>query len=142
MAKKKEEVKARATAAVQKSFNLGNFKKKKGFSNASVKFKEQVDESKRPLLEIVKQGSFIVAVCAATTGYVVMSFVMTATPVSMHVMDGFSLDHTKFVLQSHVIAMFLPSLFTAYIVKYLGLTRMMILGILLLFVSIFTIIFR
>ena len=41
MAKKKEEVKARATAAVQKSFNLGNFKKKKGFSNASVKFKEQ-----------------------------------------------------------------------------------------------------
>ena len=63
---------------------------------------------------------------------------MTATPVSMHVMDGFSLDHTKFVLQSHVIAMFLPSLFTAYIVKYLGLTRMMILGILLLFVSIFT----
>jgi len=41
MAKKKEEVQARATAAVQKSFNLGNFKKKKGFSNASVKFKEQ-----------------------------------------------------------------------------------------------------
>jgi len=41
MAKKKEEVKARATAEVRKSFNLSNFKKKKGFSNASVKFKEQ-----------------------------------------------------------------------------------------------------
>ena len=40
MAKKKE-VQERATAAVRKSFNLSNFKKKKGFSNASVKFKEQ-----------------------------------------------------------------------------------------------------
>ena len=41
MAKKKVEVKQRATAAVQKSFNLGNFKKKKGYTNSSVKFKEQ-----------------------------------------------------------------------------------------------------
>ena len=40
MAKKKE-VLERATASVRKSFNLSNFKKKKGFSNASVKFKEQ-----------------------------------------------------------------------------------------------------
>ena len=31
----------RATASVRKSFILSNFKKKKGFSNASVKFKEQ-----------------------------------------------------------------------------------------------------
>ena len=104
------------------------------FFQPAVKFKEQVDESKRSLVEIVKQGSFIVAVCAATTGYVVMSFIMTATPVSMHVMDGHSLHHTKVVLQSHVIAMFLPSLFTALIVRYIGLTRMMLLGILLFFI--------
>jgi hypothetical protein len=38
---KKEDTQAKATAAVRKSFNLGNFKKKKGFANASVKFKEQ-----------------------------------------------------------------------------------------------------
>ena len=36
---KKTETQERATAAVRQSFNLGNFKKKKGFSNASVKFK-------------------------------------------------------------------------------------------------------
>ena len=106
------------------------------FFQPAVKFKEQVDESKRSLVEIVKQGSSIVAVCAATTGYVVMSFIMTATPVSMHVMDGHSLHHTKVVLQSHVIAMFLPSLFTALIVRYIGLTRMMLLGILLFFISV------
>ena len=41
MAKKKVEIKERATAAVQRSFNLGNFKKKKGYTSSSVKFKEQ-----------------------------------------------------------------------------------------------------
>ncbi len=106
------------------------------FFKPAEKFKQQIDNSKRSLMDIVKQGPFIVAVCAATTGYVVMSFVMTATPVSMHIMDGFSLHHTKSVLQAHVIAMFLPSLFTAYIVKYLGLTRMMILGVIFFFASI------
>lgn len=106
------------------------------FFQPTEKFHEQVDKSKRPLIEIIKQGSFVVAVGAATTGYVVMSFVMTATPVSMHLMDGFSLENTKFVLQSHVIAMFLPSLFTAMIVKYLGLSRMMILGVILLLISV------
>jgi len=107
------------------------------FFKPAVKFKEQTSQSKRSLFDIVKQGSFLVAVSAATTGYVVMSFIMTATPVSMHVMDGFSLHQTKVVLQSHVIAMFLPSLFTAFLLKYIGLTRMMLLGVVLFFTSIF-----
>ena len=107
------------------------------FFEPTTKFKEQIEKSKRPIMDIIKQGSFVVAVSAATTGYVVMSFIMTATPVSMHVMDGHSLHHTKLVLQSHVIAMFLPSLFTAYLVKYIGLTRMMLLGVVLLFISVF-----
>ena len=107
------------------------------FFEPTTKFKEQIEKSKRPITDIIKQGSFVVAVSAATTGYVVMSFIMTATPVSMHVMDGHSLHHTKLVLQSHVIAMFLPSLFTAYLVKYIGLTRMMLLGVVFLFISVF-----
>ena len=107
------------------------------FFKPAAKFKEQTSQSKRSLFDIIKQGSFLVAVSAATTGYVVMSFIMTATPVSMHVMDGFSLDQTKVVLQSHVIAMFLPSLFTAFLLKYLGLTRIMLLGVVLFFTSIF-----
>ena len=40
MAKKKE-VQAAASAAVKKGFSLSNFKQKKGYSNASVKFKKQ-----------------------------------------------------------------------------------------------------
>jgi len=61
---------------------------------------------------------------------------MTATPMSMHVIDGFSLSQTKFVIQSHVIAMFLPSLFTPLIVKLIGLRKMMLIGIMSYFACI------
>ncbi|NJR41241.1 MAG: hypothetical protein HC781_23360 [Leptolyngbyaceae cyanobacterium CSU_1_4] len=69
------------------------------------------------------------AILSAAVGYMVMSFIMTATPVSMHVMDGHSLGHTKWVIQSHIIAMYLPSIFTAWIVRKLGVPRMMIGGL-------------
>jgi MFS family permease len=42
-----------------------------------------------------------------------------------------SLMQTKFVIQSHVIAMFLPSLFAPIIVKLFGLSKMMIIGVVL-----------
>lgn len=83
----------------------------------------------RPIKQIFKQRVFWVAILSATIGYAVMSFIMTATPVSMHVMDGHSLGHTKSVIQSHIVAMFLPSLITAWIIKKLGISRMMIVGL-------------
>lgn len=97
---------------------------------------EQKDSSARPLSIITKQPVFIVAISSAAIGYVVMSYLMTATPMSMHVIDGHSLEQTKFVIQSHVIAMFLPSLFTPFIARWLGLTKMMLAGVLIYFVSI------
>uniref|UniRef100_UPI0034DF9593 MFS transporter n=1 Tax=Candidatus Thiodubiliella endoseptemdiera TaxID=2738886 RepID=UPI0034DF9593 len=91
----------------------------------------QQKQSGRSLRTIVKQPVFIIAISSATVGYVVMSYIMTATPMSMHIIDGFSLEQTKFVIQSHVIAMFLPSLFTPMVVKLFGLRKMMIIGIIL-----------
>jgi MFS family permease len=90
----------------------------------------------RPLSAIIKQPVFIVAISSSAVGYMVMSYLMTATPMSMHIIDGFSLEQTKFVIQSHVIAMFLPSLFTAIIVKWLGISKMMLIGVLFYFVCI------
>ncbi|MCG6188724.1 MFS transporter [Maribellus maritimus] len=87
------------------------------------------ESTQRPLKEIFKQRVFWVSILSATIGYAVMSFIMTATPVSMHVMDGHSLSHTKWVIQSHIVAMFLPSLITAWIIKKLGLSKMMITGL-------------
>ncbi len=86
-------------------------------------------DPQRPLKQIFKQRVFWVSILSATIGYAVMSFIMTATPVSMHVMDGHSLGHTKWVIQSHIVAMFLPSLITAWVIKKLGVSRMMMTGL-------------
>ncbi|WP_258105080.1 MFS transporter [Marinoscillum sp. MHG1-6] len=87
------------------------------------------DLPQRTLKEISSQGVFWVAVLGATVGYAVMTFIMTATPVSMHLMDGHSLSDTKWVIQSHIVAMFLPSIFTGWLIKKFGIIRMMIIGL-------------
>jgi MFS family permease len=99
-----------------------------GFKNPVVQ-ETSNENPQRPLNVIFSQRIFWVALLSATIGYAVMSFIMTATPVSMHVMDGHSLGHTKWVIQSHIIAMFLPSLITAWVIKKLGISKMMITGL-------------
>jgi len=74
----------------------------------------------RPLIQIMKTPNVILAVAAAALGYGIMSFIMTATPISMHVHAGLSLDATKFVIQSHIAAMYLPSLVYAWFFSKLG----------------------
>ena len=99
-----------------------------GFRNPVV-HEEKTAVQQRPLKEILSQRIFWVALLSATIGYAVMSFIMTATPVSMNVMDGHSLDHTKLVIQSHIVSMFLPSLVAAWVIKKLGVSKMMITGL-------------
>ena len=91
-----------------------------------------IDGEQRPLKAIIGQPLFITAVLAAMVSYWCMTFIMSATPVSMHVIDGFSLDDTAWVVQSHVIAMFAPSLFTGWLIDRFGLRRLIWAGILLM----------
>lgn len=86
------------------------------------------DEPARPLSAIARQPLFWVAALNGAIGYSVMSFVMTATPVSMHKMHGHTLLQTKWVIQSHILAMYLPSFFAARTIRWLGLRGMMLLG--------------
>lgn len=67
----------------------------------------------RPLREILRIPTVVLAISAAAVGYGVMSLLMTATPISMHAHAGHSLEATKFVIQSHIAAMYLPSLLYA-----------------------------
>jgi len=85
----------------------------------------------RPLSTIIKQPLFIIAILAAAIGYGLMSLLMTATPISMHNMQGHSLNDTKWVIQSHIAAMYLPSLISGILVKRIGLKNVLFLGILL-----------
>jgi MFS family permease len=91
-------------------------------------------ESPRALLEIASSPMFLLAMGAAVVGYGVMSLIMTATPVSMHTMDHFSLEETKWVIQSHIVAMFLPSLFSGILISRFGAQRIIGAGLVLLFI--------
>ena len=84
--------------------------------------------AERPLKEIVLQPVFIVAVLGATAGYGLMTLVMTATPLSMHIDDGYSLEQTSSVIQAHILGMYVPSLFAGFIIEKIGVTRLMFLG--------------
>lgn len=84
----------------------------------------------RALPEIVRNPTLVMAIIAATGGYALMSFIMTATPVHMHVHEGHSLDQTRFVIQSHILAMFLPSFFSGWLISRLGAARVILAGLL------------
>ena len=59
---------------------------------------------------------------------------MTATPISMHVHSHFDMAQTKWVIQSHIIAMYLPSFFTGLLIARYGHAKILSSGILVLFI--------
>ena len=65
-----------------------------------------------------------------------MTFLMTATPISMHVMEKISLTKTGFVIQLHIAAMFLPSLITGNLIKKFGHSKIMYSGVVLFSITI------
>lgn len=103
------------------------------FSFCFYKNKESHDEFSisisRPLKTIIKQPLFMVASLSAAIGFGIMSFIMTATPISMHVVDGYSLDKTALVIQSHIMAMYLPSLIVGQLMSRISIRNTMLLGI-------------
>ncbi len=88
----------------------------------------------RPLGDIVRQPVFLMAVFGGTMSYGVMTFIMTATPLSMHVHDGHSMEVTANVIRSHVLGMYVPSLFTGFLIERWGTVRIMAAGALALLI--------
>ena len=86
----------------------------------------------RPLSEIAAQPVFRVAVLGALASYAVMSFIMTATPISMHIVDGHDAAATARVIQVHLLGMYVPSLFSGWIIAKFGDRPMMVTGTLLM----------
>ncbi len=80
------------------------------------------------LSQLIRQPALLLAIIAGSTGFSVMSLIMTATPISMHTIDSFSMHHTKSVIQWHVLAMFLPSLFSGHLIKHFGEIKLILSG--------------
>jgi predicted MFS family arabinose efflux permease len=85
----------------------------------------------RPLLEILRQPRLIMALACGTMSYGVMNLVMTATPIAM-VDCGFGIADSSWVIQWHVLAMFVPSFFTGSLIGRFGVERIVFLGLLML----------
>lgn len=81
----------------------------------------------RPLMQILGQGKCIVAILGAVTGYTVMTFLMTVTPLAMEDC-GFAFGDSATVIQWHIVGMFLPSFFTGHLIARFGATNIMIAG--------------
>ena len=96
----------------------------------------------RSFFELISQPRFLQALMASAFAYAVMTFLMTATPISMHLMEKISLSKTGFVIQLHIAAMFLPSLITGNLVKRFGHSKIMYMGVLLFLVTIITSLFE
>jgi MFS family permease len=95
-----------------------------------VSFISNEENKSRKYLEFFSDPKFLQAITSAAFAYAVMSFLMTATPISMHIVHHLSLEKTGIVLQFHVLAMFLPSLVTGNLIKKFGYSNMMYAGVL------------
>ena len=82
----------------------------------------------RPLLQIIRQPIFLIAMLAAALSYGLMSFIMTSTPLSMNKLYGYDLTDTKLVIQSHIAAMYLPSLVTSWLSRKIGIRYILLIG--------------
>lgn len=84
----------------------------------------------RPLREIVRQPGFARTVFSGAVTYMVMNFLMTAAPLSMH-MHGISQEAANLGIQWHVIAMFGPGFFTGKLISRFGAMRVAAAGLLI-----------
>tara|TARA_B100000900_G_scaffold403887_1_gene411514 strand:- start:732 stop:1934 length:1203 start_codon:yes stop_codon:yes gene_type:complete len=97
---------------------------------------DAVEGDERPLGTVLRQPTVILAVASAVVGYTIMSLIMTATPVSMHEVDQHSLDDTAWVVQSHILAMYIPSFFSGVLIARFGVMRIIQGGLVLMLVCV------
>ena len=101
-----------------------SFYKNTNIQSDEINFNKEV----RSYKEFFLDPKFLQAMFSATFGYVVMAFLMTATPISMHFIHNISVDKVGIVIQFHVLGMFLPSLITGNLINKYGPSKIMYAG--------------
>ena len=79
---------------------------------------------------VARQPAFIVAIAASALGYGVMNLLMAATPIAM-AGCGHPFGAVAWVLEWHVVAMYLPSFFTGSLIRRVGVQPVLAAGVLL-----------
>ncbi len=83
---------------------------------------------KIPLSTILSQSRFWLPALCGTASFATMTLLMSATPLQMHTIEHFSKADTTMTIQSHIIAMFFPSLFSGILLAKLGIRKLIGLG--------------
>lgn len=83
----------------------------------------------RSLREIAAVPSYRNAVLAGIASYASMSFIMTATPLSMHIHDHYSSGDTSLVISGHLLGMYLPSLASGWLAARLSARHLLLIGV-------------
>jgi len=89
----------------------------------------------RPLSQIARQPTFIVAAAVGALSYGVMNLLMAATPLAMQVCS-MPFEDVAWVLEWHVIGMFAPGFFTGHLIRRYGAPAVMACGLLLNFICV------
>ena len=92
---------------------------------------KNIKKTKTSTSKLLSNPIFVLALASGSTSYLVMSFIMVGTPLSMHEIHGHSLESTKWVIQSHIAAMFLPTFITPFLTKLFGFRKLINLGLIL-----------
>ncbi|WP_421841795.1 MFS transporter [Marinobacter algicola] len=101
-----------------------------GYRASGERVREALGEGGRSMADILRQPVIWAAISSAAIGYALMSFIMTATPLSMTEVADHPLEDAKWVIQIHIMAMYLPSLISGWLIRVVGIPRMMGLGLL------------
>ncbi|MBL4871618.1 MAG: MFS transporter [Robiginitomaculum sp.] len=86
----------------------------------------------RPLIEIIKQPVFFIALLCSVSCFALMTFMMTGAPLAI-THHGHSQQHAIIGIQWHVMAMYAPSFVTGKLIVKFGKIPVIATGLLLLF---------
>lgn len=101
------------------------------FINIPQPTQNERSETGRPLSEIARKPEFAVAILSAMLAFGSMSLVMTATPLAVTANDH-SFSDAAFIIQWHVLGMFMPSFFTGHLIHRFGTLNIILVGAVLI----------
>ncbi|MDY7219606.1 MFS transporter [Denitrificimonas sp. JX-1] len=73
-------------------------------------------EVSRSYYELFQQPLLVATIASGAIGYAIMVLLMTATPIAMQ-QDGFPFSNIAWVIQWHVLGMYVPSFFTGHLIR-------------------------
>jgi predicted MFS family arabinose efflux permease len=86
----------------------------------------------RTTAELLRSPMIFVPIGTAMISYALMTFVMVAAPLAMVTICGHSTAEATGAIQWHIVAMFLPSLVTGWVISRIGAPATIALGLLLI----------